>query len=386
METHPSKLIEALEAIVERLLPPACREHVLGDLRERYKSEGQYLLDALAIIPLVIASQVRRTFDIQLFLAQAAALYISYAGASLIFGPGYLYDHSKLLPVAIVIGMALFVLVLCEAYEGPNRQSQRRPGPDLTAFLFIWFSQALIGNLKSEWILPVLLMLIGSHFSLLLLYIVRRLYRTVPRSPAALAGGAIASLDELRRRSEAAHKKAWNVNFVWLAASFVVLFASPDPSVIRAGHRDVYQFLFLFAVTVGTLIAYGRYRQGEAKISQEFLSVSMARDPHRTQLAGKRDSLRLWSGLRMDFFSKSGAVVRLLFILIGTGYLAVVLGWVRGNQFPANVDRTLLLMDFIGFVLLCKSWSLVKKLNEQAAQTIQEEIDALDAAEKTKNE
>ena len=145
METHPPKLIEA---IVERLVPPACREHVLGDLSERYKSAGQYIADALAIIPLVIASRVRRTFDIQLFLAQAAALYISYAGASLVLGPGYLYDDSKLVPLAIVIGVALSVLVLCEAYS--------QPGPDARAFLFIWFSQLVIGNLKSEWTLPIL--------------------------------------------------------------------------------------------------------------------------------------------------------------------------------------------------------------------------------------
>jgi hypothetical protein len=70
METHPPKLIEA---IVERLVPPACREHVLGDLSERYESPGQYMMDAVRTIPLVIASQVRRTSKIGVVVAEACA-------------------------------------------------------------------------------------------------------------------------------------------------------------------------------------------------------------------------------------------------------------------------------------------------------------------------
>jgi hypothetical protein len=35
-----------MEALVGLLTPPACRDHVLGDLHERYSSPAQYLVDA----------------------------------------------------------------------------------------------------------------------------------------------------------------------------------------------------------------------------------------------------------------------------------------------------------------------------------------------------
>jgi hypothetical protein len=44
MEAGPPKVIEA---VVRTLVPPASREHVLGDLRERYVSPGRYVIDAL---------------------------------------------------------------------------------------------------------------------------------------------------------------------------------------------------------------------------------------------------------------------------------------------------------------------------------------------------
>src|ERR1041384_7011861 len=58
METRPPALIEKL---VRALIPPASREHVVGDLNERYVSPRQYLLDALRALPYLIASRLRRT-------------------------------------------------------------------------------------------------------------------------------------------------------------------------------------------------------------------------------------------------------------------------------------------------------------------------------------
>ena len=43
MEARPPVLIDA---IVRTLIPPACREHVVGDLWERYRSPAQFTLDA----------------------------------------------------------------------------------------------------------------------------------------------------------------------------------------------------------------------------------------------------------------------------------------------------------------------------------------------------
>src|SRR6185295_4003246 len=58
METRPTALAEA---VVRALVPPASREHVLGDLQERCTSTRQYLLDALAALPFIVGSRIRRT-------------------------------------------------------------------------------------------------------------------------------------------------------------------------------------------------------------------------------------------------------------------------------------------------------------------------------------
>jgi hypothetical protein len=50
-----------LERLVGRLLPRASREHVLGDLAERYSSRALYIIDAGRTIPFVVGSQVRRS-------------------------------------------------------------------------------------------------------------------------------------------------------------------------------------------------------------------------------------------------------------------------------------------------------------------------------------
>ena len=57
MPHHPSR---HLESALSALLPPACREHVLGDLSECAETRGQYIGVFLAILPKVVFSATRR--------------------------------------------------------------------------------------------------------------------------------------------------------------------------------------------------------------------------------------------------------------------------------------------------------------------------------------
>ena len=57
MPYHPSR---RLESVFAALLPPACREHVLGDLSECAETRGQYIGVFLAILPKVVVSATRR--------------------------------------------------------------------------------------------------------------------------------------------------------------------------------------------------------------------------------------------------------------------------------------------------------------------------------------
>jgi hypothetical protein len=58
MKSRPPATIESA---VSMFVPPLTREHVLGDLAERYTSSGQYFLEALRTVPEVVVSQIRRT-------------------------------------------------------------------------------------------------------------------------------------------------------------------------------------------------------------------------------------------------------------------------------------------------------------------------------------
>ena len=83
MNSGPPKTVEALVAV---LVPPACREEVLGDLHERYRSAAQYSLDAASTVPLVILSRIHRTADSRALLIQAFAFYASFLAAAWIDG------------------------------------------------------------------------------------------------------------------------------------------------------------------------------------------------------------------------------------------------------------------------------------------------------------
>jgi len=224
METHPPELIEA---IVEKLIPPACREHVLGDLCERFESRSQYVLDALRTVPFVIASQVRRTFDIAVFLSEASALYIGFAAASLAGGPGFLYDHSAFLPIALVMAVVLIVFTLRDAYADRNDRSEQRAAFDVwLALALAYASQGSMRLLHPQWLLPAWLMSLGVVINLPVLFLLRRFVQNNRTDPAAVAGAAAASLDELKRRAVWAHSRAWTLNWTWLALSVAVFYST----------------------------------------------------------------------------------------------------------------------------------------------------------------
>ena len=175
METHPPKLIER---IAEAMIPGDCRENVLGDLYERNSYLGAYLRDLLATFPFVLASQIRRTFRLDLFFAEACGLYLAFGGASLVAGPGYLYDHDALFPLAIAIAVMLFVFVLCDAYAGRHRRSGRKDSFHVVlAFSVACVARTVTLFFRPEWTLPAWIMLLGGAASLPMLTMLRDFFR-----------------------------------------------------------------------------------------------------------------------------------------------------------------------------------------------------------------
>ncbi|HXE62104.1 MAG TPA: hypothetical protein VN519_01105 [Bryobacteraceae bacterium] len=110
MMTYPPPLAEDLVACV---LPPACREEVLGDLFESCRTPADYSLSALAVVPRVIFSQIRRNTDSLVFLLTASALAYSFIAGSHGLSSGVAHP---LLRLAIPMVPALLALLICNGF------------------------------------------------------------------------------------------------------------------------------------------------------------------------------------------------------------------------------------------------------------------------------
>lgn len=110
---------ESLEKLVRWLVPAACREHVVGDLNERYRSPGKYFVDALCVLPFVIASQVRRSSSLPRVAVRA---FVLWYGAFL--GPKQESWLVATLPTLLVT----VALILRDAYR-PTAPSSPSPTP-----------------------------------------------------------------------------------------------------------------------------------------------------------------------------------------------------------------------------------------------------------------
>jgi hypothetical protein len=121
----PSTPPKAAEAIVAILIPPACREEVVGDLYERYVSPLHYCADALTTIPFVIASRIRRTADPQIVLIQAFSLFLSFLGAAWLKDRSFLSLHGSLLRLAIPAAATMLGLILDDVYARPGQRSPK---------------------------------------------------------------------------------------------------------------------------------------------------------------------------------------------------------------------------------------------------------------------
>ncbi len=174
-----------LEKPLGWLLPPACREHVLGDLQERYKSPKSYLVDALPVLPPVIVSRIRRTTDFQGFLIQTFSVYLSFTTTAWYLArQGFLYEHAGFARLAVPTIVAGVALLFCNAYSDPERRYLSKPilqgaGSISLAFLL----QAVIFDTQGSFAVPFWIMLYGSFSSVLLLSTLRMLFPPVLNRP-----------------------------------------------------------------------------------------------------------------------------------------------------------------------------------------------------------
>jgi len=142
MRTSPPSVIES---IVGLLVPPLAREHVLGDLAERYTSLGKYVLDTLRTVPAVVISQIRRTSYFPMWPVIGFGLTIA-------FGRG----AEAWWPLAVIPSViTLLAFMFRDAYRMPDPKHPRRKGLVDIAIVagVVLASEAVVGLWHQEWLI-----------------------------------------------------------------------------------------------------------------------------------------------------------------------------------------------------------------------------------------
>jgi hypothetical protein len=181
-----------IERIVGIFIPPACREEVLGDLKERNDGAQLFIYDALRTVPFVIVSRIQRTTDSVVLLMEAFCCYVSFLSVAWVVEPSMATTREGLLRLAIPGVIALFVLVVADAYANPKKRSVLRPVLAVALAFAIVFLVHVIHPL-----LPDRMLAVGSGISMMLLLAMRMLFPPIADRPQQVQGPAFWQKQEI---------------------------------------------------------------------------------------------------------------------------------------------------------------------------------------------
>ncbi|MBZ5590618.1 MAG: hypothetical protein LAP39_00165 [Acidobacteriia bacterium] len=362
MKPAPPK---AIETIVGTLLPPACREEVLGDLHERFTSPRQYIADAMFTVPCVVASRIRRTTDARVLGMEAFTAYLSFLCAAWQWaGTAFLAEQWGLVRLAIPTVSALVALMLRRAYADPARRSRWAPFVDAAVGAGgAVLSQAALWNIDRELVLPRWMLISGSAMSVLLLAALGRILASRESGGHATVQGGNATMSpkDVRHESQKFVKKVRRGNVSQLFAVILVVgvllfLMSKDASFRSGAGRTAGGVIIAVALyMIGQV-----YRKGSIGAVPPEATSSVARGYYRTQLERQRAALRsVWS-----WYAGPMLAILLTFAL----------------QVPfAHPDEPALWSRSAPFVLLSLLWSVgFAYISRREAHKLQREIDALD--------
>lgn len=322
MKHSPPRLIEV---IVNFLLPPACREHVLGDLYERCTSTWQYMADALNIVPRVILSQVRRMNDSQMLVIEAFAAYITFTtAASMSEGSLLLVEASSfrsVIPALTTIG----AFALARVYT--TRQSIQM----MAALSLTFLSEAVLRAVNSTLAMTPVAIVSGAIVSALLL--------SIPK-------GKDMSLRDIKQKSDTVRKDVQRRNLGMIAGVAVLALMGVSMLVSNA---------ISDRVLGGAIMAVSLFLMSQLYLRRRKPIAAMS---HKEELERSRDELRrLWAWYVLPFF-------------IGLMMFALRIFW--------YADATANWHKIIPFAALSICWAITAAVStKRAARKVQDEIDNL---------
>ncbi len=179
MESGPPKIIETL---IGWLIPPASREEVLGDLRERYENPARYMAEAAQTVPCVIYSRIRRTSDPVVALMQGVSMYTAFVMAASWLDRALILDERGFLRLAVPPCVALATLTLADAYSNPKRRWPLKP---LFGVILAIAAALACEAWLDRWRLPVNVLAWGAGMSALLASTIRLMFPPITDRPQA---------------------------------------------------------------------------------------------------------------------------------------------------------------------------------------------------------
>jgi hypothetical protein len=237
MTSHPVRTSPPawLARLAAAVIPPDAREHVIGDLCERYRSPRLFIADVLRTLPFALATRIRRTSVIGMW-PFLAAMMIGFLGA----GPGLRVWARGFAPtVALLVGY-----MFRDAYRIANPGRRWRQGvlDAAVVAVFVSASQAVVA-----WLAPSLVMTrAGALGCVVILAILTALRAMNPaRNGASIphCSGAV-SLRDLQEEVTWYQNAARRGGRLEIAACFVLL------PILAAGGILLPQPLQRFASTV----------------------------------------------------------------------------------------------------------------------------------------
>lgn len=339
MEARPPALADA---VVHALIPPACREAVLGDLWERYTSPAAFVFEALRALPFLVFSRIRRTTNAPMVALAFLMLFASFGGSPRLF-------LNAVVPALAVLAAFL----LRDAYQDLSLSPARRALGDAVAVaVCAGATQAVLAVARPDLLLTRWGVLTGTLTCLALL--AGRLAGPGANPRPSLAAGASLSLDELRGEMRQVERAARVTRRVESAAGVFVIGAG-IAGTVWAPQITAKAGFALMAAGAGFVVLYLR------RHALRPLPMDLGFDGSRTAF---RAAL-----VRGEQLLRSVWLWYLLPLMVGP--LVLIAGW---SAEPGRSLRSVL--GFLGVFLIMSA--LAWGMNRDAANRLARRIDALD--------
>jgi hypothetical protein len=338
MEARPPALADA---IVRALIPPACREAVIGDLWERYTSPSAFVFEAVRALPFLVFSRIRRTTNAPMVAVAFLMLFASFGGSPRLW-------LNAFIPALAVLAAFL----LRDVYQDLSLSPIRRAiGDGVAVVVCAVATQAVLAVARPELLLTRWGVLTGLLTCLAL--IAGRLAGPGANPRPSLAAGSALSLDELRGEMRQVERAARVTRRVESAAGVFVIGAG-IAGTVWAPQITAKAGFALMAAGAGFVVLYMR------RHALRPLPMDLGFDASRTVL---RDAL-----VRGEQLLRSVWLWYLLPLMIGP--LVLIVGWsVDGRSFRS-------VLGFLAVFVIMSA--LVWRMNRDAAMRLARRIEALD--------